>query len=365
MLSIFNEDVLDGWHLEVHSVGIAATDLEDEVITGDWLVSDFFVGFLDAGRQAGSVLVAWHVCVEERDVAAGDHRHVQVHGGLEVIDKSLESQWSLVDDHLVEDRVALGDSSDWAAHNRVVFLRLSALNFVGLAEEEQAYCQVDEGVLELLQLFEALHKLEDFICDRSRDHCSSRGNCRNDLASNQLRLMEVGLTDLVVTGPKVRRCSDEGDVVVRVIILLKISGSDLVCGHAELQLCELLNQIFNIFFVVHARGLHMLLRSRRASGFSCLSFLRSLNLDLLGNVGLAGVGLGHGSNFVNIVDLRDSEVERDQIRESHDVLQVKLFVRIERDWMWGTLGSRPERIAVLVFVVVWEDGLEIADIVVV
>lgn len=109
----------------------------------------------------------------------------------------------------------------------------------------------------------------------------------------------------------------------------------------------------------------MLLRSRRASGFSCLGFLRSLNLDLLGNVGLASVGLGHGSHFVNIVDLRDSEVERDQIREGHDVLQVKLFVRIERDWMWGTLGSRPERIAVLVFVVVWEDGLEIADIVVV
>ena len=146
------------------------------------------------------MLVAWHVGVIEGNRTAGDHGDFEVHRRLEVVNKLLEGHGSFVNHDFVEDRVSFGDALDGSAHDRVVVLRLVALYLVGLAEEEQADCEVDEAILELVKLVETLDELKDFVSHSARDHRCCRGNCGNNFSCDELGLVEVRLADLVVAG---------------------------------------------------------------------------------------------------------------------------------------------------------------------
>ena len=85
-------------------------------------------------------------------------------------------------------------------------------------------CQVDKSILELRNISEALRVLVNLIAHNTGDHGGCGGDGGNNLASNHLGLIAVTLSDLVVAGTQVRACRDKINVVVRVIILLEISG---------------------------------------------------------------------------------------------------------------------------------------------
>lgn len=44
---------------------------------------------------------------------------------------------------------------------------------------------------------------------------------------------------------------------------------------------------------------------------------------------------------------------------------MSFIVGVEGDWVRSSLGARPERLAMGVQMVVWEDGLEVSDVVIV
>ena len=102
-----------------------------------------------------------------------------------------------------------------------------------------------------------------------------------------------------------------------------------------------------------------------ASCLSGLGLFRSLNLDLLCNVCLTTVCISDGLNLCRISHLGHSEVECDQVCTREHVVKVELILYVECDWMRSALRAGPERVASRVFVVVREDRLEIADVVVI
>ena len=64
--------------------------------------------------------------------------------------------------------------------------------------------------------------LVEFQAHQTRDEGSCGGDGRHDLAGNLLRRVAVGGLDVVIRRTQIRSSSDEVDVVVRIIVLLKL-----------------------------------------------------------------------------------------------------------------------------------------------
>ena len=64
--------------------------------------------------------------------------------------------------------------------------------------------------------------LVELKADETDSKSSGSSNSRNDLSSNQLGLVLISLCDLVIGSSEVGGSSDEIDMVVGIVILLKV-----------------------------------------------------------------------------------------------------------------------------------------------
>ena len=201
-----SEVVLDGRHLEVGSrLDDGATNVDLEVATAGWLIhsSDLLVDFLGSLSQARCMLVARHVGVVEGHFAAGDHRNVHSVVLAEPVEDLLEVHGALLQHNLIVVGEAFWEHRDRAAHDWVELLRLVLDDIIRLAHHDGWKGEVDESVLELLNIGEALCVLVNFIADNTSNHGSSRGDSGNNLAGNHFCLIAVALSDFVVAGTEV------------------------------------------------------------------------------------------------------------------------------------------------------------------
>lgn len=120
------------------------------------------------------------------------------------------------------------DGLDGSKHNGVVILARVLLGFVRFREHEHGQCQVNERVLEVTDLVFALHELVNLRGDGSSNHGSGGGDGRDDLSGNHLGLLPFTLSDLVVPGSEIGGGVDEVDMEVRVVVLLKVRGFDVL-----------------------------------------------------------------------------------------------------------------------------------------
>jgi hypothetical protein len=141
-------------------------------------------------------------------------------------DVSLEltnGQRSRVHDNLTEDSLWIRHTDDRSHGHNIVLLGLDQLSSVGLGEQPRRSSQVDESVLIFFNVSLSLDKLVDLGSDAPSDHGSGGGNGRDNLTSNHLSLVEVALSDLVVTGTHVGSTVNELNVEVLVVVLLEFA----------------------------------------------------------------------------------------------------------------------------------------------
>ena len=201
-----SEVVLEGRHLEVGSIlDDGATNVDLEVATAGWLInsSDLLVDGLGTLSQARCVLIARQVGVVEGHFAAGDHRNIHTVVLAEPVEDLLEGHGALLQHDLIVVGETFWEHRDRAAHDRVELLRLVLDDVVRLAHHDCWKGEVNESVLELLNIVEALCVLVNLIADNTSNHGSSRGNGRNNLAGNHFCLIAVALSDFVVAGTEV------------------------------------------------------------------------------------------------------------------------------------------------------------------
>ena len=201
-----SEVVLDGRHLEVGLIlDDAATNVDLEVATAGWLIvsRDLLVDGLGSLLQARCVLIAREVGVVEGHFAAGDHRNFHTVVLAEPVEDLLEGHGALLQHDLIVVGEAFWEHRDRAAHDRVELLRLVLDDIIRLAHHDGWKGEVNESVLELLNIGEALCVLVNFIADNTSNHGSCRGNGGNNLAGNHFCLIAVALSDFVVAGTEV------------------------------------------------------------------------------------------------------------------------------------------------------------------
>ena len=201
-----SEVVLEGRHLEVGSIlDDGATNVDLEVATAGWLIvsRDLLVDGLGSLLQARCVLIAREVSVVEGHFAAGDHRNFHTVVLAEPVEDLLEGHGALLQHDLIVVGEAFWEHRDRAAHDRVELLRLVLDDIIRLAHHDGWKGEVNESVLELLNIGEALCVLVNFIADNTSNHGRSRGNGGNNLAGNHFCLIAVALSDFVVAGTEV------------------------------------------------------------------------------------------------------------------------------------------------------------------
>jgi len=197
------EVVLDRRHQEVITgVDNRSHDFEPEVASAgrNRLGGDLAVDLLDGSAEARGVLVAGHVGVVDSALAAGDHIDLDVLVSTEPVHQFLEGLAALLDDNLVVVGEALGKAGRGAHHDGIVFLRFVLDDIVRLTEHDGGKGKVDEAVLELGGIIDALRVLVDLVADNTSDHGRGRSDGWNNLTGNHLSLVAVTLSDLVVTG---------------------------------------------------------------------------------------------------------------------------------------------------------------------
>lgn len=127
---------------------------------------------------------------------------------------------------------------------------------------------------------------------------------------------------------------------------------------------EVLHKLGDILIVGHSWN-SVLLWSWLTLSLSLLSFLWGLDLDGLLDVWLALVGKSYLEDLLTVGDHGNAEVESNKIRTCLHIVEVKLILGVEADWIWGALRSGPEFVASAIEMVVWEDRFQVANGVVV
>jgi hypothetical protein len=79
----------------------------------------------------------------------------------------------------------------------------------------------------LFNVILAVDDLVEFKNDESSNKSRCGGNSRNDLSGNELRLMTVGLLNLVILSSQITCCSDEIDMVICIVIFLEFDWRKL------------------------------------------------------------------------------------------------------------------------------------------
>lgn len=95
------------------------------------------------------------------------------------------------------------------------------------AEAKERQCKVDEAVLVLLNVGLSINNLVKLEDNQSSHKGCSCSNCRNNLSCNELGLVSVSKFNLIVLGTQVAGSSDEGNVMIGVIVLLKLNRLEL------------------------------------------------------------------------------------------------------------------------------------------
>ena len=127
----------------------------------------------------------------------------------------------VLNDHLVVVGETFRQHGQSFLHDHIE-LRLFTDDLVGLRDLDCRQGQIDEAVLELSDVCETLHVLEDLVADHAGDESGCGRDGGNDLACDHLGLVSVTLANLVVAGSQVGTGIDEVNVVVGVIVLLEI-----------------------------------------------------------------------------------------------------------------------------------------------
>jgi len=176
---------------------------------------------------------------------------------------------------------------NFAKIRRLVFC---LFNVVGLAENEERKCQVDERVPKLFNGVESLDKLVNLDANNSSDHCGGCGDCGDNFSCNHLCLTVVALSDLVVACSEAGNGVDEVYVEIFIVIFFKLCALDLSLAN---NLCVIGQRILNLnqltFIIFRPR----LLWWGLFSFLSCLLLFRRLNFNHLWNVRFAGYRLGY------------------------------------------------------------------------
>ena len=172
------------------------------------------------------MLVAWHVGVVDSALAAGDHIDLDVLVSTEPVHQFLEGLAALLDDNLVIVCKSFGKTGRGTHHDRIVFLRSVLDNIIRLTEHDGWEGKVDEAVLELSGIINALRILVDLVADNTSDHGRGRSDGRDNLTGNHLSLVAVTLSDLIVAGSQIRAGCDEIDVEVGVVVLLEVGRGE-------------------------------------------------------------------------------------------------------------------------------------------
>lgn len=209
---------LDVGHLYVFLIQVFRNNFKDDLLLVFWdgLLGDMLdklaelhaVSLLEFGRREER-------CVQETNARA---KHTDAETScLKVVKKLL--QCDIIDLESIPDLI----ESDLAVGALVLNLR--AGNRLTKSKERQR--QVDKSVLVLLNIRLAVNNLEQLQDHQSSDQGRSGGNCRDDLAGNELGLVAVCRLNLVILSTQVAASSDKVDMMVRVIILLEVYWSEL------------------------------------------------------------------------------------------------------------------------------------------
>jgi hypothetical protein len=219
--------ILNRWHKEVGTTfGDVAHDIELKVAAArrDGRLAELAVDIFNSACQARYMFVSREVLVVKKYFLSGVKRvALDALVLAEPVKQALDGQRADAKDCLIIAGVAFRKSSAGATHVNIKLLRKELFDIVRLSEHEGWERQVAERVLELGDIVEALSVLIDFVTDNTGDHGSGGGNGWDNLASNHLRLIAIGLSDLVVAGAQVRASRNEIDMEVGVIILFKVS----------------------------------------------------------------------------------------------------------------------------------------------
>ena len=176
LLARSSEVVLDGRHSEGGLViDDAATNFKLEVATAGWLIvsRDLLVDGLGTLLQARCVIVDRNV-VESHFFAAGDHRNFHTVVLAKPVEDLLQGHGALLQHDLIVVGEAFWEHRDRAALDRVELLRLVLDDIIRLAHHDAWKGEVNESVLELINIGEALCVLVNFIADNT----SNRGSCQ-------------------------------------------------------------------------------------------------------------------------------------------------------------------------------------------
>lgn len=239
---------LDVRHLDIFIIQILGHHLKDDLllVLGNWLLRDELnqlaeweiQSFLEfGGGEEG--------CVQQTNARA-HHGNVQA-PLLKVCNQLLESD--VVDLESVPNFI----ESHLAVRSPVLDLWTGNR----LAEAKEWQCKIDEAILVLLNVVLAINDLVKLEDDQTCHQSRGGGNGRNDLASNKLGLVSIGLFNLVILGAQVACGGDEVNVMICVIVLLEFNGCELEASHLASRR-QVLCDILKLVTVVKAAGSRIL-----------------------------------------------------------------------------------------------------------
>jgi len=217
------------------------------------------------------------------------------------------------------------------SHFNVVPFLLSLSRLFRLEELEGHGGKVDVRRAEV-RLAQTKHKLVHFHANSTSDHGSRGGDGRNNAAGNHLHLVARGLINVVVPCTHVRARSDEVDVEVAIIILLKVSrdrNNRLVLGTHLLDLIDEVSLCSRKLVTLHAWT---------AAAIIFRDVLLRSNPLLQSDVGM-------GKDIFKLLlvrNLRDLVHEGVKVGTSHHISSVFGIRAVKHSIARETLGAGPE-----------------------
>lgn len=257
---------------------------------------------------------------------------------LEVIDELLERQLAL-DLEPVPQRPLL-----------VVVVQLRRRYRLGEPEERQR--QIDETVLERRQRVESLRQLDQLEAGEPGDDRRCRGDGRDDLPGDELRLVTVGGRDFIVRRSEVRRGNDVVHVEVRVVVFFKLERRYFHLRQFR-QRREVLLDLIDAVVVgisavvdLHLRIGHGDLYARFRNKLRHLKSIVSIYFPLKGVAFISTYVdfLNHLGDRFSIAILRNSVNLGFQVRSSPDVVEMQRFVHAEGNRFGTPFRAGPERL---------------------
>ena len=286
------------------------------------------------------MLSSWQVSIVKSISSTRHESDLDLELLLHVVEELLESQRTHIDQCFVENGVTFRDRLDSAHGNGIIILGLNFTHLGWLREQEKRESQIDESILYILQRSVPLHELENFSRDRSSYHSRGSRDGWDNLACNHLSLMSVTVGDLVVRGSQVCTRVYEVNMKVGVIVLLKLSWSEIVLFDGSFDFLKNLQKLFDFLFVLWSRYFW------RCIVVVALCFLLFWGLDnnFLGDI-LCNIGVINHINdlfselSVYLLLLWDVQIGSDEVCICQNEFQVDWIFNGKGDWGWTSLWA--------------------------